>query len=48
MNMNFIRKLPIPMDVKEMYPVSEEMAKIKAERDEEIKNIFTHRPRFRR
>ena len=41
MNMNFIRKLPIPMDVKEMYPASEEMAKIKAARDEEIKKIFT-------
>ena len=41
MNMNFIRKLPIPMDVKEMYPASEEMTKIKAARDEEIKKIFT-------
>lgn len=41
MNMNFIRKLPIPMDIKAMYPVSEEMSKIKAERDEEIKKIFT-------
>ena len=41
MNMNFIRKLPIPMDVKAMYPASEEMVKIKAERDEEIKKIFT-------
>ena len=40
MNMNFIRKLPIPMDVKAMYPASEEMVKIKAERDEEIKKIF--------
>ena len=41
MNMNFIRKLPIPMDVKAMYPASDEMIKIKAERDEEIKKIFT-------
>lgn len=41
MNMNFIRKLPIPMDIKAMYPVNEEMAKIKAERDEEIRKIFT-------
>ena len=41
MNMNFIRKLPIPMDIKAMYPVSDEMAKIKAERDEEIRKIFT-------
>ena len=41
MNMNFIRKLPIPMDIKAMYPVSEEMSKIKADRDAEIKKIFT-------
>ncbi len=41
MNMNFIRKLPIPMDVKAMYPASDEMLKIKAERDEKIKKIFT-------
>ena len=41
MNMNFIRKLPIPMDIKAMYPVSDEMAKIKAGRDEEIRKIFT-------
>ena len=38
--MNFIRKLPIPMDIKAMYPVSDEMAKIKADRDEEIRKIF--------
>ena len=25
MNMNFERKLPIPMDVKKMYPLSEEL-----------------------
>ena len=40
MNMNFYRKLPIPKDVKEQYPVSCEMAKIKAERDAEIKAVF--------
>lgn len=40
MNMNFYRKLPIPKDVKEQYPVSDEMAKIKAERDAEIKAVF--------
>ena len=41
MNMNFIRKLPIPMDVKAMYPVNDEMTRIKNERDGEIKKIFT-------
>ena len=40
MNMNFHHKLPIPKDIKEQYPVSAEMAKVKEERDEEIKRIF--------
>ena len=41
MSMNFKRKLPIPMEVKELYPVSEQDKKIKEERDREIKKIFT-------
>ena len=41
MNMEFIRKLPIPMEVKEMYPLTAEVAAIKAARDEEIKKVFT-------
>ncbi len=41
MNMNFIRKLPIPQEVKKMYPLSEELASIKTKNDEEIKKIFT-------
>ena len=40
MNMNFIRKLPIPMDIKAQYPITPELAKIKADRDEEIKKVF--------
>ena len=40
MNMNFIRKLPIPKEIKEQYPVTEEMARVKAARDEEIKSVF--------
>ena len=40
MNMNFIRKLPIPMDIKAQYPMTEELAKIKAAQDEEIKKVF--------
>ncbi|MBE6862835.1 MAG: 3-deoxy-7-phosphoheptulonate synthase [Ruminococcus sp.] len=40
MAMNFIRKLPIPKDVKAEYPLTPELAKIKEERDEEIKKIF--------
>ena len=41
MNMEFVRKLIIPKEIKEMYPVSEEMAVRKAERDAEINKIFT-------
>lgn len=41
MNMDFVRKLPIPKEIKEQYPITEEMAKIKRERDEEIKKVFT-------
>lgn len=40
MNMNFLRKLPIPKDIKEQYPVSEKMAQDKKRRDEEIEKIF--------
>ena len=36
--MNFKRKLPIPMDIKEQYPATAEVEKIKAERDEKIKS----------
>ena len=39
-NMNFKRKLPVPKDIKEQYPVTEELAKIKAERDAEIAKVF--------
>ncbi len=41
MNMNFVRKLPIPKDVKEQFPISPELAALKAARDEEIRKIFT-------
>ncbi|MBQ8448397.1 MAG: 3-deoxy-7-phosphoheptulonate synthase, partial [Clostridia bacterium] len=41
MNMNFKRKLPMPMEVKEMYPLAYDLAIKKAARDEEIKKVFT-------
>ena len=41
MNMEFKRKLPIPMEIKEMYPLSEANAKIKEENDKEIAKVFT-------
>ena len=41
MNMNFIRKLPIPKDIKEQFPLSEKLAKQKAQVDQEIRKVFT-------
>ena len=43
MNMDFKRKLPIPMEIKAQYPFTPELAAIKAKRDKEIKNIFEGR-----
>ncbi|MBO5109256.1 MAG: 3-deoxy-7-phosphoheptulonate synthase [Clostridia bacterium] len=41
MNMNFLRKLTIPKDIKEQYPLTEEMAAVKAARDAEIKGAIS-------
>ncbi len=41
MNMNFGRKLPIPMEVKEMYPLTMQMQGIVERRRKEIEDIFT-------
>lgn len=40
MNMHFYRKLPIPIDIKAEFPVTDEMAAVKAARDEEIARVF--------
>lgn len=40
MSMNFHHKLPIPQDIKAQYPVTEEMANVKAQRDDEIRKVF--------
>ncbi len=40
MSMDFKRKLPIPKDVKEQYPLTEEEVRIKQQNDKEIKAIF--------
>ncbi len=36
----FIRKLPVPVEIKEQYPLTEAVKKIKQNRDEEIAKIF--------
>lgn len=43
MNMDFVRKLPIPQDIKAQFPIPEEVKKIKAVRDAEIADVFTGR-----
>lgn len=43
MNMEFKRKLIIPKEIKEMFPVTEEMAALKEQRDAEIKDIIAGR-----
>ena len=40
MQMNFHRKLPIPLEVKKEFPLTEHMIKVKEDRDREIKEIF--------
>ena len=39
-NMRFVRKLPIPKEVKELFPLSEKAAEIKKIRDAEISKVF--------
>ena len=41
MNMNFKRKLPIPMETKEMYPLTGDMAETVERRTAELKAIFS-------
>ncbi len=41
MQMEFIRKLPVPKSLKEEFPLPEDVKKIKEERDGQIRKIFT-------
>ena len=40
MGMDFQRKLPVPRDVKQEFPLTERMVQVKAERDAQIKAVF--------
>ena len=40
-NMYFKRKLPVPKEIKEQYPLTEELCRIKQERDALIADVFT-------
>ena len=41
MSFTFIRKLPIPAEIKKQFPLSESAAEIKKARDKEIRDVFT-------
>ncbi|MDO4519678.1 MAG: 3-deoxy-7-phosphoheptulonate synthase [Eubacteriales bacterium] len=41
MGFDFIKKLPTPKEIKELYPVSSAIESLKAKRDQEIKDVFT-------
>lgn len=41
MAMNFTKKLPIPLETKKMYPLSEKVIAVKKQRDAEIRDVFT-------
>ena len=40
-NMNFRRKLPVPKEIKEQYPLTEELCRVKQDRDAAIADVFT-------
>lgn len=42
-NMHFVRKLPVPKEIKEQYPLTAELARVKEARDHMIENVFTGR-----
>ena len=41
MTMEFLRKLPTPLEIKEQYPIGDDLKKIKETRDREIMDIFS-------
>ncbi len=41
MGFEFVTKLPTPAQIKEQYPISEKIRKLKEQRDQEIQDVFT-------
>ena len=41
MSMHFRRKLPIPQEIKNLYPLSNKIREIKTQRDAMIADVFT-------
>ena len=56
MSFEFVTKLPTPEEIRLQYPITEKIARVKAQRDQEIKDIYRevrpisgdHRPLLRR
>ena len=46
MSFEFVTKLPTPTEIKEQYPVPEEIKTLKAERDAEIADVITGKTNF--
>lgn len=40
-NMEFKRKLPVPKEIKELYPLTPDLIRVKQKRDEQIRQVFT-------
>ena len=41
MSIHFEKKLPIPAEIKKQYPLSEHVKAVKADRDAQLRKIFT-------
>ena len=41
MSMNFKRKMPLPSEIRDMYPLPKEVLTTKEKRDKEIIDVFT-------
>ena len=41
MSFEFVKKLPTPSEIRAQYPVPENLAKLKEERDREIRDVIT-------
>ena len=41
MNMDFLRRLPVPQEVKREFPITEEMEQVRDERADQIRRVFT-------
>ena len=48
MSFEFVKKLPTPSEIRAQYPVPEKLAKLKEERDHEIRDVITGKSKIGR